>query len=71
MFSGYCNDYYCTCDSCVLKDITHHYDCNSGSHICGIISIWSVQCASATTVDPEGHNEGFDWPCYCASAATT
>ena len=33
--------------------------------------IGSARCGSATKVDSEGHNEGFFWPCQCATVMST
>ena len=69
--SSLSNHYYSTCDGCVLHGITHPYDCYNGSQLCALCSIRSAWCGSATTGDPEGHNEMFCWPCHCATAATS
>ena len=51
--------------------MTSHCGCYSGFHLWGFSSIRSPWCASATTVDPEIHNEGFCFPQLYAVAATT
>ena len=85
MSPSYYYHYHFTHDSCVLQCVTHHYNCYNCSYYCGpgsIRSAWcpyccrcssigSAWCGSATTTDHKGHNEGFFWPCHCATAATT
>ena len=53
------------------REETHHYNCYNDPDLCGLSSIWSVGCASGTTVDPDGHNDRFCCPLHCATAATT
>ena len=60
--STYCNHYHFIHNSVLLQDIIHHYDCCSGTQLCGFSSTGSTRCSSAATVYPNGCSEKFCWP---------
>ena len=60
--SSYCDHYHSTCDCCVLWSNGHHPNDYASSYLWGPDNIGSALYGSATTVDSEGHNEGFCWP---------